>query len=89
MTMIIISFLAWSVVCVFIGYKTGANIKIKQLQIDFRSLNFRQAAKWLLIHERERHIQDVLAIDADVLKLRDVEIPDDLKALAGNIRFEV
>ncbi|MEN6423661.1 MAG: hypothetical protein ABFD76_17110 [Smithella sp.] len=58
-------------------------------QIKFNSLTTRQAAKWLLIHERERHIQDILAIDEDIHKLKDVEIPYDLKELAGRIRFEV
>jgi hypothetical protein len=42
-----------------------------------------------LTHERERRIQDILKIDEDLQKLKDVDIPDELKALAGNIRFEV
>lgn len=57
--------------------------------IKFNSLSTRQAAKWLLLHERERHVQDITAIDNDLAKLDDVEIPEELKRLAGHIHFEV
>lgn len=59
------------------------------LQIRFNNLAPRQAAKWLLLHERQRHVQDILAIDMDLKKLKDVEVPPELLPLAGNVRFEV
>jgi len=57
--------------------------------IKFNSMTTRQAAKWLLLHERERHVQDILAIDDDLKKVRDVEIPPDILAEAGRVRFEL
>jgi len=58
-------------------------------QIQFNSLSVRQAAKWLLLHERERHVQDIMAINEDLKKLNDVELPAELVKMAGNVRFEV
>lgn len=58
-------------------------------KIKFESLTLRQSAKWLLIHEKRRHQQDINAINQDLKKLADVELPEELKSLAGTARFEV
>jgi hypothetical protein len=58
-------------------------------KILFESLSLRQAAKWLLIHEKRRHQQDIAAINHDLRKLDDVELPPSIKSLAGHTRFEV
>ncbi len=58
-------------------------------EIKLNSLSTRQAAKWLLIHEKRRHQQDIAAINRDLKKLEDVELPEDLKSLAGSVRFEI
>ena len=58
-------------------------------KIKFDGLSVRQAAKWLLIHEKRRHQQDIAQINHDLKKLADVELPEDLKSLAGTTRFEV
>jgi|ADurb_H2B_02_Slu_FD_contig_21_2182515_length_353_multi_3_in_0_out_0_2 hypothetical protein len=57
--------------------------------IDLNSLTARQAARWFLIHERERHLQDIQDIDADLFKLRDVDLPPELIELAGRVHFRV
>jgi hypothetical protein len=58
-------------------------------KILFESLTLRQAAKWLLIHEKRRHQQDIAAINQDLKTLVDVELPDDLLSIAGRTRFEL
>jgi hypothetical protein len=58
-------------------------------KIKFESLTLRQSAKWLLIHEKRRHQQDISAINHDLKKLEDVELPAELKSLAGTARFDV
>lgn len=40
-------------------------------EIKLNSLSTRQAAKWLLIHEKRRHQQDIAAINRDLKKLED------------------
>ena len=56
--------------------------------IKFNSLSTRQAAKWFLLHERERHVEDILEIDRDLKKLADVELPPDILN-ETKARFEV
>jgi len=58
-------------------------------KIAFESLNLRQAAKWFLTREKRRHQQDISAINRDLKKLADVDLPEELKSLAGTTRFEV
>lgn len=58
-------------------------------KIKFESLALRQACKWLLIHEKRRHQQDIAAINRDLKKLEDVELPEELKSLAGTAWFDV
>lgn len=67
------------------GYKNGLGFKT----VSINSLPFRAAVKWLLTHEKERHIIDVMKINEDLLKLNDVNLPKDIEALAGKIHFEV
>lgn len=88
MTLFII-FIAWSGLCVWAGYKTGEDIKLAQTRMNINSLSFRQAAKWIFIHEQRRHQQDIDGIEKDLKALEDVELPEDVKTLAGKIRFEV
>lgn len=56
--------------------------------IAINSLSVRQAAKWFLLHERNRHIADILAIDSDLKKLSDVHLPHEAEILV-NERFEI
>jgi len=58
-------------------------------EIDINSINVKQAAKWFLLHERRRHIDDINAIDEDLAKLDDVELPQDLLKIAGFVRFRI
>ena len=53
------------------------------------SLSFKQAVKFIFIHEKRRHEQDIESIDRDLLALQDVELPSDVEELAGKIRFEI
>jgi hypothetical protein len=39
------------------------------LKVRLESLNFHQALLWLLIHERRRHLSDIVKIDGDIAKL--------------------
>lgn len=57
--------------------------------VKINSLSTRQAAKWFLLHERRRHLQDIAEIDVDLEKLKTVELPSTLEDLAGNVRFEL
>lgn len=56
--------------------------------VKINSLNFKQAAKWFLIHEKNRHFDDIIQIDNDLKKLTDVDIPDEALKLI-NCRFEI
>lgn len=44
-------------------------------EIIINSLSFKQAAKWILIHERRRHLLDIAGCDIDLANLKEVEIP--------------
>jgi hypothetical protein len=46
------------------------------LKILLESLSFKQALKYLLIKERYRHELDIQAINIDLNKLNDVELPE-------------
>lgn len=59
------------------------------MEVKFNALSVRQAAKWLLTHEKRRHQQDIDAINNDLKKLEDVDLPSELHDLAGTVRFEV
>lgn len=58
-------------------------------QISINSLSFKQAVKFIFIHEQRRHQQDIDCINKDLLALKDVQLPSDVEELAGQIRFEV
>lgn len=58
-------------------------------QILINSLSFKQAVKFIFIHEQMRHQQDIDCIANDLSALQDVELPSDVEELAGKIRFEV
>ena len=51
-------------------------------------LSERLAAKWFLLHERNRHLDDIKDIDKDLEKLNDIELPPEFMAIV-NERFEV
>lgn len=57
--------------------------------ILINSLSFKQAMKFIWLHEKERHQQDIDGINKDLQALADIELPDEIKDLAGKIRFEV
>ena len=57
--------------------------------VIINSLDFQQAVKWIWLHERERHLQDIDSIERDLSLLEDVTIPPEAEALAGKIRFEI
>jgi hypothetical protein len=75
----------WSCLVLFVGYKIGIGHKT----ILINSLSFRQAAKWIFIHEKRRHQDDIDGIEKDLYALQDVDLPKDVKDMAGKIRFEV
>lgn len=56
--------------------------------IAINSLSVRQAAKWFLLHEKERHFEDIFAINNDLEKLTDVKLPLEAEILI-NERFEI
>lgn len=58
-------------------------------QVIINSLSFKQAVKFIWIHEQRRHTEDIDSIARDLSKLNDVEIPPEADELAGRIRFEV
>lgn len=60
-----------------------------RLKVAFEGLTLRQAAKWFLIHEYQRHIDDIISIRKDLTKLNDVELPPELEDLCGNIWVEI
>ncbi|MFA5340179.1 MAG: hypothetical protein WC332_00235 [Clostridia bacterium] len=60
-----------------------------RIKIIFDTQTQKQMAKWLLLHERQRHIDDIASIDDDLKLLADVELPREIEDLAGNIRFEI
>jgi hypothetical protein len=47
-----------------------------------------QAAKWFLLHERQRHLDDVNQIDDDLEKLKDITLPLDVMNVLS-FRFEI
>jgi len=49
--------------------------------LELSCLTELQAAKWFLLHERQRHIDDILEIDKDLAKLKDIAIPVTLEVL--------
>ena len=57
-------------------------------EIIINSLSFKQAAKWILIHERRRHLIDIAGCDIDLENLKDVEIPKEAMELI-DYRFEI
>lgn len=85
----IIFFLLWSIFCVWAGYRTCRDIKLSNARIAINSLSFKQAAKWIFIHEQRRHQADIEGIKKDLSALEDVELPEEVLELAGKIRFEV
>ena len=84
MTIFILFFL-WSVVMVFCGYHLGLSEKT----ILINSLSFRQAVRWIFIHEKRRHQSDIDAINHDLASLRDVKLPQEADDLAGKIHFKL
>lgn len=84
-----IFFLLWSIFCVWAGYKTCRDIKLSNARIAINGLSFKQAAKWIFIHEQRRHQADIDGIDKDLSALKDIELPEEVLELAGKIRFEV
>jgi hypothetical protein len=44
-------------------------------KIIIESLSVRQALKYFILKERERHVQDIIKCDEDLKKLKDVELP--------------
>jgi hypothetical protein len=50
--------------------------KTSKHQIVADTLDFKQAMKWVLLHEKKRHMDDIRKINADLEKLSNVELPD-------------
>ena len=48
-------------------------------KILIESLSVRQALKFFLLKEKSRHVQDILKIDDDLRRLKNVEIPEDIE----------
>lgn len=61
----------------------------EEATIKINSLSFKQAVKFIFIHEQRRHQSDIDGIARDLLALQDVELPPDVEELAGHIHFEV
>jgi len=60
-----------------------------KLKLLFDTQTERATAKWFLLHERQRHAEDIAAIDKDLKMLSDVELPRTLSDVAGCVRFEI
>ena len=56
--------------------------------VKFECMPERMAAKWFFLHERQRHVNDIVEIDKDLKKLEDIELPPEFLAIL-NERFEV
>lgn len=54
------------------------------MDITLNSLNSLQCAKWFLMHERQRHFDDILSIDKDLAKLTDISLPKEVLMVLGN-----
>lgn len=59
-----------------IAYGLGKHFEHRRKQLTMESLTFLQAIKWLLLHEKSRHYDDIAAINKDLDKLRDVPMND-------------
>jgi hypothetical protein len=44
-------------------------------KVELTELTELQAAKWFLLRERRRHLEDIQAINIDLWKLRNIEMP--------------
>jgi hypothetical protein len=64
----------------------GSKVMAKRVpkNIYLSSLSTLQAAKYFLMHERIRHIEDVEGIDKDLEKLKDIELPEDVLRVLGS-----
>jgi hypothetical protein len=49
-----------------------------ELKILIESLSVKQALKFFLLKEKSRHVEDILKIDADLRKMKHIELPEDL-----------
>ena len=65
-----------------------AEKKLQEQKISINSLHFLQAAKWILIHERRRHLVDIAGIDIDLENLKNIEIPAEAMELI-DYHFEI
>ena len=63
--------------------------QIETAEVKINNLKVKQAAKWFLLHERRRHIDDINAIDDDLAKLDDITLPQELLRIAGFVRFRI
>ena len=45
-------------------------------QIVANTMEFKQAMKWVLLHEKSRHMDDIRKINADLEKLQDIVLPE-------------
>lgn len=84
-----ICFIVWSAFCVWCGYEIGLDSRKVNIKININSLSFKQAVKFIFIHEKRRHQQDIDGINKDLNELKDIELPAEVEELAGKIRFEV
>lgn len=84
-----ILFAIWSALMLWIGYKRGVDVGREDTSVAINSLSFRQAVKWIWLHEQKRHWKDIESIGADLDNLNDVTLPKEAVDLAGKVRFEV
>ena len=56
--------------------------------LELTSLGELQAVKWFLLHERNRHLDDIKDIDKDLAKLTNVALPQDVIDVL-DWRFEI
>lgn len=59
-------------------------MKISKDEIQLDCLDELQAAKWFLSREKQRHLDDVVAIDKDLERLSSVDIPEKLLKILGH-----
>jgi hypothetical protein len=52
---------------------------MSEQRILIEALSVKQALKFFLLKEKSRHVQDILKIDEDLRRLKEVQIPEDIE----------
>jgi hypothetical protein len=59
-------------------YKEGEKMRTSKDETHLDCLSELQAAKWFLMREKQRHLDDIENIDKDLARLTNVDLPERL-----------